>query len=513
MKLFGYEIEDWDWKSPDYDSVFRIRIERLERMRQFPETVPRIRDYYASHPAEFIHDHGMTFDPRLADKGMRTVVPFVLFDKQREFVDWVVSRWVNREDGVVEKSRDAGVSWLCVAIAAWMLLFRDGTVSGFGSRKEEYVDELGDPKSLFWKIRQFINLLPKEFQPTGWDEKKHAPHMKIFNVDNDSKISGEAGDNIGRGNRTSIYFVDEHAFLERADAAEAALSQTTNCRIYVSTPNGTGNSFYRKAHDGKTKKFVFDWRDDPRKDDEWYEREKSRLDPAVLAQEVDRSYTASVENAFIPGQMVSAAARLGPADLMPTGPIMMGIDVARFGNDKTVFVFRQGRVALRIARMGKLDTVAVYSQARDQIRAFRGQIGQIAVDTIGLGAGVADMLRADFGEIVVDVNSAIRLSDGQNYNLRARMWSDMREWLKAGASIPNDGDLITDLTALRYLYKGGELLIESKDDAKKRGVKSPDNADALALTFAYPVKKPDEFSLTEPSSSIGWRAMDELTSY
>jgi hypothetical protein len=187
--------------------------------------------------------------------------------------------------------------------------------------------------------------------------------------------------------------------------------------------------------------------------------------------------------------------------------------VARFGNDKTVFVFRQGRVALRIARMGKLDTVAVYSQARDQIRAFRGQIGQIAVDTIGLGAGVADMLRADFGEIVVDVNSAIRLSDGQNYNLRARMWSDMREWLKAGASIPNDGDLITDLTALRYLYKGGELLIESKDDAKKRGVKSPDNADALALTFAYPVKKPDEFSLTEPSSSIGWRAMDELTSY
>ena len=65
------------------------------------------------------------------------------------------------------------------------------------------------------------------------------------------------------------------------------------------------------------------------------------------------------------------------------------------------------------------------------------------------------------------------------------MGGEMREWLK-GASIPNDQDLKSDLTALRYLFKGGELLLESKDDAKRRGVHSPDRGDSLALTFAIP---------------------------
>ena len=362
-------------------------------MRKNPEIVARLKDYYAGHPADFIADFGMTFNPRLAERGLRTVVPFVLFPKQREFIDWLLQRWLSREDGVVEKSRDAGVSWLTVAFAAWMMLFKHGTVVGFGSRKEEYVDKIGDPKSLFWKVREFINLLPMEFQPEGWDSQKHAPFMKIQNPENGAFITGEAGDNIGRGNRTSIYFVDEAAFLERPEAADAALSQTSNCRIYVSTPNGAGNPFYRKAHDGRTKKFIFDWRDDPRKDDDWYEDQKLKLDPVVIAQEIDRSYTASVSNAFIPGELATAASRKGPADIMPMGPVIMGIDVARFGNDKTVFTFRQGRVLLRQVTMGKLDTVDVAGRAKDEIRAQLGDVQQIAVDTIGIGSGVADMLR------------------------------------------------------------------------------------------------------------------------
>lgn len=503
----------FDWVNPDYESVFQQRVDRIERMRAQPEIVPRLTDYYAGHPADFISDWGMTFDPRLAEKGMRTVVPFVLFPKQREFINWVLKRWLSREDGVVEKSRDAGVSWLCVAFAAWMMIFKPGTVVGFGSRKEDYVDQIGNPASLFWKVREFINLLPREFQPQGWDPGKHAPFMKIQNPETGSFITGEAGDNIGRGNRTSIYFVDEAAFLERPEAADAALSQTSNCRIYVSTPNGAGNPFYRKAHDGKTPKFVFDWRDDPRKDEAWYEIQRAKLDPVVVAQEIDRSYTASVSNAYIPGEMVTAAARKGPADIMAMGPVIMGIDVARFGNDKTCFTFRQGRVLLRQVVMGKLDTVDVAGRAKDEIRSQLEGVQQIAVDTIGIGAGVADMLRRDFGDVVVDVNSSLRVDDGENYNLRARMWRDMREWLKAGASIPNDNDLVTDLTALQYSYRGGMLLLEGKDDAKKRGIKSPDRADSLALTFAYPVKKPDEWSTRAAAPSAAWAALDEITGY
>ena len=114
--------------------------------------------------------------------------------------------------------------------------------------------------------------------------------------------------------------------------------------------------------------------------------------------------------------------------------------------------------------------------------------------------------------MVVDVNSALRVDDGQNYNLRDRMWRDMREWLKAGASIPNDNELMTDLTALQYGYKGGSLLIESKDDAKKRGIKSPDRGDSLALTFAYPVQKTDDW-VVPTGQHAAWAALDEITGY
>ena len=197
---------------------------------------------------------------------------------------------------------------------------------------------------------------------------------------------------------------------------------------------------------------------------------------------------------------------------MAHGPVIMGIDVARFGNDKTCFTFRQGRVVLRQVVAGKLDVVDVAGRAKDEIRAQLGDVQQIAVDAIGIGAGVADVLRRDFGDIVVDVNSALRVDDGQNYNLRARMWRDMREWLKAGASVPNDSDLITDLTALQYSYRGGALLIESKEDAKKRGIKSPDRADSLALTFAYPVKKTDDW-VVPTVHQAAWAAIDEISGY
>ena len=359
----------------------------------------------------------------------------------------------------------------------------------------------------------FINMLPVEFQPKRWNEAKHAPHMRVTNPGMNSFITGEAGDNVGRGNRTALYLVDEFAFFERPDQVDASLSQTTNCRIDVSTPNGAGNPFYRRAHDGKTAKFVFDWRDDPRKDEAWYAEQKAKLDPVVLAQEVDRDYTASVANAFIPGNVVTMAARSGAGDMMAYGPIMVGVDVARFGDDKSVITIRRGRVASQQHVYGKLDVVDCAGMVKKHIMALMEKPAQIAVDTIGIGAGVADILRRDFGNIVVDVNSSLRLNDGEHYNLRARMWADMREWLKSGASIPNDPDLISDLTALQYHYRGGLLLMESKEDAKKRGIKSPDRADSLALTFAEPPKQVDDEFEMPVTDLQSWGVLDEITGY
>lgn len=158
-------MADFDWKAPDYTAVFQDRAERLARLRASPDLLASVKEHYRDHPADFINDWGMTFDPRNAEIGLPTTVPFLLFPKQREFVEFVRACWLAREDWLAEKSRDMGVSWLCVAIAVWMWLFHPGTVAGFGSRKEEYVDKLGDPKCLFWKARQFIDLLPVEFRP------------------------------------------------------------------------------------------------------------------------------------------------------------------------------------------------------------------------------------------------------------------------------------------------------------------------------------------------------------
>ena len=483
-----------DWKKPDYSQVFRERAKRLENIRAPGFDLEALKEYYRDKPVEFVTEWGMTFDPRNAEIGLSTMVPFVLFERQEAFIDWLYARWRGREDGLAEKSRDMGVSWLCVAFAAWMWIFHAGTVVGFGSRKEEYVDKIGDPKSLFWKMRQFINLLPIEFRPEGWDDQKHAPHMRIINPENGSSVIGEAGDNIGRGNRTSIYFKDESAFYDHADAVDAALSQTSNCKIDVSTPNGAGNAFYRKRHGGKISVFVFDWREDPRKGEEWYRRQCEILDPVIVAQEIDRNYEASVSDSFIPSDIVVAAMRRGPADVEWIGGLRVGIDVARFGDDKTVITFRRGRVLIKQIVLAKLDVTQSAGRAKMEIEAFKEVPEQIAVDTIGIGAGVADILRGWYPDrhkgtkthkTVVDVNSALRMSDGQNYNLRSFIWREMREWIRS-ASMPNDPDLKTDLTALRYLFRGGEMLMESKADAKKRGIKSPDRADSLALTFAKP---------------------------
>lgn len=477
-----------NWKNPNYAEVWLERGLNLERLRKDPSLIPGVKQYYKDNPCAFINDFGVTFDPRLIERGLEPLVPFILFPKQEEFVHWIIARWRSREDGLVEKSRDMGVSWLTIAIAVWMWLFHDGMVVGFGSRKEMMVDDIGNPASLFWKARTFINNLPIEFRPTNWNDRKNAPFMRIMNPENGGVIVGESGDNIGRGNRTAVYFKDESAHYEHADAIDAALSQTSNCKIDISTPNGAGNAFYRKRHGGKIKVFVFDWHDDPRKDEAWYQSQCESLDPIIVAQEIDRDYEASISDAFIPGELVRNGQNNGPADIEGIGYVQYGLDVARFGNDKTVLTCRQGRVVYWQKAWMKVDTEDTVGRVLSEIRQFK-KPDQIAVDVIGVGAGVVDKLKRIFPDIVVEVNSANRVDDGVNFNLRAQMWDNMREWLKnSPVSLPNNQDLRSDLTALRYKFRGGVRLMESKEDAKARGIKSPDYADSLALTFAEPVK-------------------------
>lgn len=493
-----------EWK-PDYEAEYLARTARLLNIRADPGILPGLKAFYKDNPVKFITDWCCTFDPRNAEVGLPTTMPFLLFPKQAEFINWLRDRWLAREDGLAEKSRDMGVSWLCVAFAVWMWLFHSGTVIGFGSRKEEYVDDLNDPKSLFWKIRQTVELLPIEFRPTGWDAKRCAPFMTVKNPENGAVIVGESGDNIGRGNRTSLYFKDESAFYERPDTIDAALSQTSNCKIDVSTPNGNGNTFYRKRHNGKIKVFTFHWRDDPRKGPDWYAKQKNDLDPVVLAQEVDIDYNASTSDAWIPGDLIADAQRIGPFDAQQNGQWVIGVDAAHMGDDESVVAMRRGSVTMPLLARRKLDGPELAAFVEDRCRELEetgGTISSIVIELDGPGVSAYDTLRrGKYEEVVVGVHTGTKLMDDRNYNIKARMWREALTYLKAGGrSMPPDAELKAQLASYRYSYRDGLLLMEPKKEYKKRLGRSPDRADAWVLTHGAPAPIPRDKKRTGSAS-------------
>lgn len=511
-------LPDFDWRNPDYPAVYAERVRRIDLIRKTPGMLQGLLDHYKDNPVDFINDWGMTFDPRNAEIGLPTQIPFIMFPKQADFVRWVRQRWINREDGLAEKSRDMGISWLSVAIAVWMWRFHKGTVIGFGSRKEEYVDNLGDPKSLFWKIRAYIQLLPVEFRPAGWDVKKHAPHMRILNPENGSAIIGEAGDNIGRGNRTSIYFKDESAFYERPDAIDAALSQTSNCKIDLSTPNGNGNPFYRKRMSGKIPVFTFHWRDDPRKDDAWYQRQAATLDPVILAQEIEIDYNASSTDNWIQGDSIEAAMNIGPADIdKQTCGWIVAIDAAHMGDDESVIHCRRGRLNLKQVARRQQDGIQLAALVMDvcqRLEGTGGRVDAIIIELDGPGTSCYDQLRSGrLKKVIYGVHTGKKLSDGLNYNVRAAMWRAARQYLEeGGVSLDRDPELKSQLASLAYRYRDGVLLMQDKKEYKKQYGRSPDRADAFVLTFAVPDVRPatDEqaarrrFDSKRPSGAQGY---------
>lgn len=386
----------FDWKHPRYGPIYEERMRRLDNLRALAkdkEAFAALKLYYADNPADFIHDWGVTIDPRNAEVGLPVNMPFLLFPKQRAWIEWTLERWRNRERGATEKSRDAGVSWLAVALACTLCTFRDELTIGFGSRKEEYVDKIGHPKSLFWKARQFMINLPPEFTG-GWDQRRDSAHMRLSFPATGSTITGEAGDNIGRGDRAALYFVDEAAYLERPQLIEASLSQTTNCRIDISSANGTANPFYEKVSSGKIKVFTFHWRDDPRKDDKWYAKQCEELDPVTVAQEIDINYTASVEGVLIPNEWVQACVDAHKVlGFGPTGGYRGALDVADEGRDKNAFFVAHGPVVVgghEWSGVGS-DIHATTQRAfdlGDEYGAF-----EWLYDADGLGAGVRGAAR------------------------------------------------------------------------------------------------------------------------
>lgn len=153
-------------------------------------------------------NYAHTYDPRPDNQDEREML-MKLFPKQVILVNWIEDLILNKKDGAVTKARDSGVSCVACFIAVHHWLFENGSKIGFGSYTQAKVDQLGDPDSLFEKMRHCIRKLPKWMSPKKLDERKHLLQCRLINPDNGSTIIGEIGDNIGRGGRNRAYFVDE----------------------------------------------------------------------------------------------------------------------------------------------------------------------------------------------------------------------------------------------------------------------------------------------------------------
>lgn len=358
-------------------------------------------------PVIFLNDWAWLYEPRNPGRGLPARLPLTLRPRQVAFIRYLQDLRARRRNGLVEKSRDEGMTWIVIGYYVHCWLFEPGFSGGLGSRKLDLVDKLGDLDTLFEKARFLLQQLPDFLLPKSFSEKFHSKQGLLVNPDNGASIKGEGGDNIGRGGRSSMYFVDEHAKVPHADNVHAALSQNTDVIVYGSTPHGRANLFARIRHalipGNPWDVFTFHWRDNPDKNyalelpasngrgaelvHPWYLFEKSKaVDLPLFEQEVDISYDAETLNQIILGSWVQAARQFRPAPA-PEAPVGAGLDVSDTGVDLTVYASHQGPAVLRLEELQSSGAPeAAHALAlQDGVSVFQ-------YDRNGVGASVAATL-------------------------------------------------------------------------------------------------------------------------
>jgi len=509
--------------------MLAIAIEKEKRRRKYAKE----KEKCAADIVYWCNTYVKGYDPRKIETREDPNVPFILYDFQVEYLQFLQEALDGRAHTVTEKSRDMGASWLCIIFDLHHWLFTPGYKAGWGSYKEDKIDRRGDMDSMFEKARHLLSSIPGWMLPKGFRVGgDHDNFMRLANPETGATITGEAGKNIGRGGRNSRYTLDEFAFFEQPEAVDKAVSQNTNCVSYVSTPNGRGNLFAQKRFAGNLKVFSMHWTMHPDKDDAWYAEQRSKLDPVTLAQEVDIDYSASVEGIMIPAKWVRAAIDL--VDTMPEledGVKTAGLDVGET-TDPSCYISREGVAVMRIEQWQGVNTTQ--SAYRAKRYGEEDGIETLKYDPIGIGAGVTGTLQthADdqeqlregetetddieqiFGHIELvgvpwgstDVrgdpfwdNEEKRLKE-RFLNQRAADWWHLRLRFQSTyehvegirehdfnnmISIPNDAQLIAELSMpLIEEATSGKIKLESKKSMKKRGIKSPNKADALAYCFS-----------------------------
>ena len=289
--------------------------------------------------------------------------------------------------------------------------------------------------------------------------------------------------------------LDEYAQVKQNVYGEiivSALTDRNGFAYFIGTPKGQ-NQFYERYLKAlkDDRYFVCCYRADETNvlTTEQIDGMKKEMTDIEIRQELLCDFTASASNVVIPIDLVTeAAARSIRPDQVQGLPLIMAVDVARFGDDNSYITFRQGLWMDKQIKLHGLNTMELASQIANLYWKRRPDL--LVIDGGAMGPGVIDRLR-QMGIPVTEINFQQRAINSERYaNIRAEMYFNTLEWLQQGGCIPNDPDLKAELTVTEYKFtSAGKIILQPKEEIKELTGRSPDAADSMALTFAVPIHK------------------------
>lgn len=400
------------------------------------------------------------------------------------------------------------------------------TATNFGIGAYILTHEQKATDNLFGMTQRYYEYLPERMQPVLG--VSNAKELVFSALDSSFRVATAGNRGAGRSSTAQLLHGSEMAYWPSADDHLAGIMQTIPDLpgteiVFESTANGIGNAFHNIWQQGELGKggwqsiFVpWFWQHEYRSsgvdlsgDDleygkihgldhhqmQWRREKIGELggDLRLFMREYPAStaeaFSVSDDKSLITSRFVQISRKAAaPAD--DSAPKIIGVDPARFGGDSTSIFIRQGRIAERLERVNGLDTMSVVGSVINFIGKYNPDA--VFIDVGGIGSGVYDRLIELGYSKCHSINFGGDALDKTKYiNKRAEMWCLMRDWIVGQpAQIPDDDRLEADLCGIHYDYdSNGRTKLESKDAAKKRGIRSPDDGDALALTFAMPVLK------------------------
>jgi len=416
---------------------------------------------------------------------------------------------LDRWNSAVASGRGIGKSAFVAFVAHWMMSVYPGSTTIITANTEQQLRsrtmaELGKWHSLainkHWFEMETMILRPAEWysqlmvKDRQIDPKYWYAGAQTWSEDNPDAFAG-----IHNMNGVALIF-DEASGIPSPiwSASEGFFTEPTPNRFWFTFSNPRRNSgaffecFHKNRNFWKTKHI--DSRTIEGTDIGVFNRiiEQYGIDSDEARIEVLGQFPNVGANQFIPKSTITDAQAREPQH-DPGAPLLMGVDVARFGEDRSVIAFRQGRNANVIPwqTFKKLNTVELAGKIADAAGKYNPNA--IMIDGGGVGGGVVDSLRS-WGYKVIEVQAGESATNSDAYlNKRVEMWALMKDWLHT-ASIPDIQELYNDLMSPEFDYHptNHKLQLESKKAMKKRGLASPDLAEALAMTFAQPVARQDQ---------------------